>query len=140
MQNKDFEHAEAVEAVTGGSSVAALSADDFYDLPTMTELLESVREFLHGQVMAETSGSTRFHARVAGNVVAIVERQLAAGAGPAQRFHADLATFGCADATELVAGLREGRFAPEDARISAVLRAAVKAKLRVDNPSLIGDA
>ncbi|MBE7192394.1 DUF6285 domain-containing protein [Gordonia polyisoprenivorans] len=140
MQNKDFEHAEAAVAMSGDSSSGAASGDDFYDLPTMTELLESVREFLHGQVMAETSGSTRFHARVAGNVVAIVERQLAAGAEPAQRFHADLATLGCADATELVAGLREGRFVPEDPRIPAVLRAAVEAKLRVDNPSLIGDA
>ena len=41
------------------------------------ELLEAVREFLTNDVMPSTDGRVSFHARVAANVVAIVERELA---------------------------------------------------------------
>ena len=45
--------------------------------PTTRELLEAVREFLTSDVMTSTEGRVQFHARVAANVVAIVERELA---------------------------------------------------------------
>jgi aminoglycoside phosphotransferase (APT) family kinase protein len=48
--------------------------------PTASELLESVSEFLTGQVMPSTSGQLAFHARVAANVLGIVARELELGA------------------------------------------------------------
>lgn len=45
--------------------------------PTARELLEAVREFLTNDVMPGTEGRISFHARVAANVVGIVERELA---------------------------------------------------------------
>jgi Ser/Thr protein kinase RdoA (MazF antagonist) len=45
--------------------------------PTARELLDAVRGFLLDDVVPATSGRVSFHARVAANVVAIVERQLA---------------------------------------------------------------
>jgi aminoglycoside phosphotransferase (APT) family kinase protein len=45
--------------------------------PTARELLEAVRTFLTDDVMPGTSGQLSFHARVAANVLATVERELA---------------------------------------------------------------
>ncbi len=45
--------------------------------PTARELLEAVRGFLVDDVMTKTSGRLSFHARVASNMLAIVERELA---------------------------------------------------------------
>jgi len=44
--------------------------------PTARELLEAVREFLTRDVMAGSDQKLAFHARVAGNTIAIVEREL----------------------------------------------------------------
>jgi aminoglycoside phosphotransferase (APT) family kinase protein len=54
--------------------------------PTARELLDAVREFLTDDVMPGTTGRTSFHARVAANVVAIVERELAMGVAQRARF------------------------------------------------------
>jgi aminoglycoside phosphotransferase (APT) family kinase protein len=45
--------------------------------PTARELLEAVRGYLVEDVMAGTTGQLSFHARVAANMLAIVERELA---------------------------------------------------------------
>jgi aminoglycoside phosphotransferase (APT) family kinase protein len=45
--------------------------------PTARELLEAVREFVTGEVMAADDERLAFHGRVAANVLAIVERELA---------------------------------------------------------------
>jgi aminoglycoside phosphotransferase (APT) family kinase protein len=45
--------------------------------PTARELLDAVRGFLLDDVVSATSGRVSFHARVASNVIAIVERELA---------------------------------------------------------------
>jgi aminoglycoside phosphotransferase (APT) family kinase protein len=45
--------------------------------PTARELLEAVRGFLTEDVMPATTGRLSFHARVASNMLAIVERELA---------------------------------------------------------------
>jgi aminoglycoside phosphotransferase (APT) family kinase protein len=48
-----------------------------YGRPTARELLEAVREFLTDKVMASDDGALAYHGRVAANVIAIVERELA---------------------------------------------------------------
>jgi hypothetical protein len=46
------------------------------DRPTYAELLAAVRHFLETDVVPRLEGPAKFHARVAANVVAIVEREL----------------------------------------------------------------
>ncbi|HVM53352.1 MAG TPA: phosphotransferase [Acidimicrobiales bacterium] len=55
----------------------ALDTPGVHGRPTARELLEALREFLTDDVMVHTEGRLQFHARVAANVVAIVERELA---------------------------------------------------------------
>jgi hypothetical protein len=47
------------------------------DRPNTTELVAAVRGFLEADVVPALSGRRRFHALVAANVLAIVERELA---------------------------------------------------------------
>lgn len=58
-----------------------------YGRPTARELLQAVREFLAGDVAAATEGRLAFHARVAANAVAVVERELALTAAHRTRRH-----------------------------------------------------
>lgn len=53
-----------------------------YGRPTASELLDAVRGYLTDHVMPATTGQLSFHARVAANVLAIVARELEAGAIP----------------------------------------------------------
>jgi len=53
--------------------------DERSDMPRIDELLESVSDFLRGEVMDETSGRTNFLARVAANSLGIVAREAAVG-------------------------------------------------------------
>jgi hypothetical protein len=46
------------------------------DRPTVDELLEAVASFLHEEVLPNTSGRLKFHARVAGNVAQMLRREL----------------------------------------------------------------
>jgi len=46
------------------------------DRPTCHELLEAVRHFLETQAVPALEGTSKFHARVAANVLAIVGREL----------------------------------------------------------------
>src|SRR3990172_6049878 len=50
-----------------------------YDRPEIGELVAAVREFLERRALPELAGHTAFHARVAANALAIVERQLRLG-------------------------------------------------------------
>jgi hypothetical protein len=97
--------------------------------PTAEQLLEAVREFLV-EAEVQLSGRLAFHARVASNVVAIVERELALGPDAAEA--AALAPLGGPAA--LCEGLRGGRHRPDDPALLAALREAVLARLAVDNP------
>jgi hypothetical protein len=47
------------------------------DRPTYAELLAAVRHFIETDVVSRLDGPKKYHARVAANVVAIVERELA---------------------------------------------------------------
>lgn len=105
-----------------------------HDVPTARELVESVREWIERDVLSATEGRLGFHARVAVNVLSMVERELELG--PDQQRHHDerLASLGVADETELAAGIRAGRFDDRLDEVRAVVRATVEDKLRVANP------
>jgi len=73
------EAAAAAAARRPRLSGAGAAAPAPYGRPTVSELVEAVREFLTDQVMPGTSGQLAFHARVAANVLAIVGRELELG-------------------------------------------------------------
>ena len=108
-----------------------------HDIPTATQLVEAVREFLERDVMAATEGRVQFHTRVAVNVLGMVERELAAG--PAQAItHAEgLARLGVADEAELAAAIRDGRLDDRMAEVTAFVRRTVTDKLLVANPKYL---
>jgi hypothetical protein len=103
-------------------------------IPTLAELAEAVREFLERDVMAETDGRLRFHARVAANVLGQIERELALGPQRDAAHAERLAALGAADDAELAAKIREGAFDERLPELVAALRADTVEKLRIGNP------
>jgi hypothetical protein len=105
-----------------------------HDVPTARELVEAVREWIERDVMSAAEGRLGFHARVAVNVLAMVERELDLGAHQQVRHAERLAALGVLDDAELAAGIRSGRFDDRLDEVRALVRAAVEDKLRVANP------
>ena len=69
---------DACDAALASPAAPQLPDDDFrYGRPTARELLDTVREFLTERVTASTDRSLAYESRVAANVLAIVERELA---------------------------------------------------------------
>jgi hypothetical protein len=91
-----------------------------HGVPTSGELAAAVREFLEQEVMPATEGRLSFHARVAANVLAQIEREFSLGVP-------DVA----GDAA-LCAAIRDGAIAFDEAY--AAIRPSVVAKLRISNP------
>jgi hypothetical protein len=105
-----------------------------HDRPTVAEIVEAVREWLERDVMTSADRRLSFHARVAVNMLATVERELALG--PVQRAaHAQrLAVLGFASDAELAAAIRNGDLDDRYGEVKAALVAAVADKLAVANP------
>jgi hypothetical protein len=105
-----------------------------HDIPSAAGLVEAVREFLEKDVLASTEGRVQFHTRVAINVLGMVERELAAGAGQAAA-HADgLRRLGVQDERELAAAIRSGALDARHEEVLEFVRETVRAKLEVANP------
>jgi hypothetical protein len=111
-----------------------VAEDDLHDLPSAAQLLEAVREFLTEDVMNSTEGRVRFHARVAANVLAIVERELELGAAQRLRHREQLARLGVLSEAELARAIRDGALDDRLDEVLAVVRETVRAKLAVANP------
>lgn len=105
-----------------------------HDRPTAGELVEAVREFLERDVLPATDGRVAFHARVAVNVLGMVERELRLGPSQAAEHREGLHDLGVADEAELAAAIRRGELDDRRDEVLAVLRATVRAKLEVANP------
>ena len=104
--------------------------------PSAAELLESVREFI-ADGAGRPAGTLSYDARVAINVLSIVERELARGPAAAERFAAGLARLGAASVADLVGMIRRGL--PEDRRPEVVrlLVSSVRDRLAVANPQML---
>lgn len=107
-----------------------------HDVPTAAQLVAAVRDFLQTDVLPAVEGRVRFHARVAINVLGMVEREIELGPAQAEKHAARLAALGVADDAELAAAVREGRVADDHALVTA-LEQAVRAKLEVANPGYL---
>jgi len=108
-----------------------------HDVPTAAELVEAVREWLSRDVVPATDGRLQFHARVAANVLSMVERELELGPGQAIAHARRLAELGVADDAELAAAIRRREFDGRDGELRMLLRESVEDKLRVANPKYL---
>jgi aminoglycoside phosphotransferase (APT) family kinase protein len=102
--------------------------------PTAVELLEATREFLSDDVMAATEGRVQFHARVAANVVAMVERQLVLGPDQEERHGLGLRRLGVESREELALVVASGGLDDRISELHAVLAESVRDRLAVANP------
>jgi aminoglycoside phosphotransferase (APT) family kinase protein len=114
------------------------------DMPRIDELVVSVRDFLREDVMNATQGRTNFLARVAGNSLDIVLRELQL-AGPARAAeHARLRVLLDADDSlselrwKLVHGLRDGSIPLDMPGLAEHLRATVVNQIAIDQPRYPG--
>ena len=107
---------------------------EMHDAPTASQLVESVREWLEHDVLVGTTGRLQFHARVAINVLAMVEREMSLGPQQVIEHALRLASLGVADESELAAAIRNGDLDDRLDEVIAAVRATVTDKLRVANP------
>lgn len=123
--------------VDGEPGTGGTAGPDMHGWPDARGLVEAVREYVERDVMGATEGRVSFHARVARNVLGMVERELALG--PAQRaaHAAGLARLGMVSETELASAVRDGRLDDRRDEVLAEVAATVRAKLEVANPSYL---
>ena len=98
--------------------------------PTAAELVGAVAGFLESDVRQATDGQVNFHARVATNVLRIVERELSRDGDPT----AALREFGFADEEHLAAAIRDGELDDRAEDVTAFLRRLVQHRLAVAHP------
>ena len=111
------------------------------DRPTAPELLESVAEYLFGELRPEVPREQRFKVLVAANVCAVVAREIRAGEEPDE---ADLALFSellgeevsdaRAAAAELSRRLRKGELDDRIEELAPRLEQHVRRKLDIARP------
>ena len=109
--------------------------------PTALELVAAVRGFLEQEVASQLTGATAFNLRIAVNVLAIVERELAAEDDSAAATARLGALLGAdpglgreALEEKLVAALRSGAFGLASPGLLTHLRADAVRQLGIDNP------
>jgi hypothetical protein len=103
-------------------------------------MIEAVREWIDSDVVGATEGRLRFHARVAANMLAMIERELELGGVQDVAHRERLGILGVADDGELAVRIRSGDFAQRADELRALLRADVVDKLRVANPDYLDPA
>lgn len=111
------------------------------DRPTAPELLESVAEYLFGELRAEVPREQRFKVLVAANVCAVVAREIRAGEDPDE---SDLALFNellgedlgdaRSAAAELSRRLRDGELDDRIEELAPRLEEHVRRKLEIARP------
>jgi hypothetical protein len=123
------------------------------DLPSASELVEAVREFLERDIFPVVDGRAKYHTRVAMNVLGIVQRELEQSpvADPKERAGLEALLGGSAEAeagTErelaqetlldlnqaLASKIREGTVPASREEIVAHLRETLRDKLEIANP------
>ncbi|WP_299565050.1 DUF6285 domain-containing protein [uncultured Mycolicibacterium sp.] len=105
---------------------------NFHGRPTAAELVAAVAEFLDNEVRQACDGPVAFHARVAANVLRIVERELLDGSAGAVA--AALAALGCTDERQLAEAIRAGALDDRADEVLACLRTLVRHRLAVAHP------
>ena len=124
--------------------VAGMDSYTSAEMPDLNELLTSVRDFLREEVMGATTGRTNFMARVAGNSLDIVLRDMVLGdEARAMEFERLQRLLGTRDSLDelrwqLVHGLRDGSIALDDDALQTHLRQTVANQVAIDQPRYSG--
>lgn len=105
-----------------------------HDAPELAQLVEAVREWIERDVISATEGRLSFHARVAANVLAMVERELAVADEHERRHRERLDALGVADEAELAEAIRSGRLDDRMEQVRELVWESVRDKLSVANP------
>lgn len=100
--------------------------------PTAAELVSAVADFLDNEVRAACDGQVGFHARVAANVLRIVERELLDETADSVR--ESLGGLGFPDEAALSAAIRRGELDDRGDDVMACLRILVQHRLSIDHP------
>jgi aminoglycoside phosphotransferase (APT) family kinase protein len=108
-----------------------------HDRPTALELLAAARGALGDDVLPLLDERAAFQLRVTLRALGMVRRELSLAEEHAAMHAAGLARLGVAGEAELAGAIRDGRLQGRDAEIFEVLRASVRAKLEVANPSYL---
>ncbi len=108
-----------------------------HDAPNAVELLEAVREWIDRELIPGTDGRLRFHACVASNVLAMVEREIELGAEQEQAHQQRLEALGVAGDDELASAIRDRRLDDRADELRQLLFATVVDKLSVANPGYL---
>lgn len=130
--------------IPGAVDLVEADRTEDLDMPRLDELLVSVRNFLHEDVMAETQGRTNFLARVAGNSLDIVLRDLSTGQEARRLEHARLNKLLGSESElntqrwALVHGLRDGSIALDTPGLAEHLRQTVVNQVAIDQPKYSG--
>jgi aminoglycoside phosphotransferase (APT) family kinase protein len=105
--------------------------------PTGAELVEAVREYLERDVMEQSDGRARFQARIARNVLSMVERELRLGPAFARAHSDSLHALGFESDRALAAAIRSGACDDEWHAVGSALAASARDQLAVANPSYL---
>lgn len=116
------------------------SVSSLYGRPTAAELVAAVADFLDNDVRQSLRSDGRradadqvsFHARVAANVLRIVERELLDQT--AGEVTAALDDLGFTDETQLAAAIRAGELDDSAGEVLACLRTLVRHRLTIAHP------
>lgn len=108
-----------------------------HDVPDARGLVESVREWIEREVSPNVTGRLQFHARVASNVLAMVERELAAGDEGARILGDALRALGASSDAELASSIRDGLHDGDLARVLGALEPVVRHKVEIANPAYL---
>jgi aminoglycoside phosphotransferase (APT) family kinase protein len=103
-------------------------------VPNAQELVRAVREMLAADVRPATERRLRFNVRVAENVLAAVERELAVDGAHAEQHARELTRLGAADDAELAAAIRQGRLDGRADELLAILHRRAVRRLSISNP------
>ena len=137
---------DAVNLLFPGSVelVSAKDAPVSSEMPTIEELVTSVRDFLRSDIMGTTKGRTNFLARVAGNSLDIVLRDLSLGGRHRSLELARLKTLLSMEGEletlrwELVNRLRDGSMPLDYPGLKEHLRSTVVNQIAIDQPIYSG--
>ncbi|MCB0989464.1 MAG: hypothetical protein KDB16_00675 [Acidimicrobiales bacterium] len=105
-----------------------------FDLPTSDELVGAVRHWIESTLMSELEGATRFHARVAANMLAIVQREIVDGGASVNAHRARLAGLGFESDRDLADAIRRGDLDDKRAEVIEAVMATLADELAIDNP------
>lgn len=113
--------------------------------PAAHELIRSVRAFISETARPALTGHAAFHARVAENALAIVERELVKGADANARAVSRLQSLLKADAEDrreldrkLCQEIRAGRLSVSNAELMKHLKASLIDQVQIDQPKYSG--